>query len=236
MNIQSTDYEGRLNLFYESLLSIGDTAIDIGAHSGRHTIPMAMKVGSTGKVIAFEPQPLIREKLKENIAAARLQNTVCIECCALGNYEGNVDFTIAVDLPEESGFRKRHVYNGSTSIEIITVDVRKLDSYSFDQLKFIKIDTEGAELDVVLGSVRIVEAHRPVIAFEFGAASFLSYHDKPELMYQFFDQRYYSIYDILGKKLNADSFVKSSIDQNIWDYIAIPNERSALESVKIVKI
>ena len=35
------DYEQMLETFYKGLLSPGDTCIDVGAHTGRHTLPMA---------------------------------------------------------------------------------------------------------------------------------------------------------------------------------------------------
>jgi FkbM family methyltransferase len=234
MNIHPTDYEARLNIFYEALLREGDWAVDVGAHSGRHSIPMAKKIGPTGKVLSFEPQPLIRQQLLNNVITASFQNRVCVESCALSNFEGHVDFTIAVDLPEESGLRKRHAYNGPTSFETISVPVRKLDSFEFEHLAFIKLDTEGAELDVALGASSTLAKHKPVVAFEFGAASYLSYHDTPELMHDFFTRHHYIILDILGQVLTRDSFVQSSRNQVIWDYIAIPSQHFANHVGKLV--
>ena len=47
-------YEERLQNFYQNILEKGDIVVDVGAHSGRHTIPLAFTVGPEGKVITFE--------------------------------------------------------------------------------------------------------------------------------------------------------------------------------------
>jgi len=53
------DYELMLEQIYRAALRPGDIAVDIGAHEGRHTLPMARAVGPSGSVFAFEPcQPL----------------------------------------------------------------------------------------------------------------------------------------------------------------------------------
>jgi precorrin-6B methylase 2 len=55
---------------YEAVLQPGDTVIDGGAHSGKHTIPMAHAVGSAGRVFAFEPSPKPYGRLSKNLAEA----------------------------------------------------------------------------------------------------------------------------------------------------------------------
>ena len=45
----------------------GDIAIDVGANLGWFTVILAKQVGRQGKVIAFEPEPLNFQLLKDNI-------------------------------------------------------------------------------------------------------------------------------------------------------------------------
>ena len=45
----------------------GDTVFDVGANIGCFSVPFAKKVGSNGKVYAFEPQPFINKLLKKNM-------------------------------------------------------------------------------------------------------------------------------------------------------------------------
>ena len=61
------DYEAIIEEVYEGVLRPGDVAIDIGAHCGRHTIPLAKRVGAAGKVIAVEPLPMCRTELRRRL-------------------------------------------------------------------------------------------------------------------------------------------------------------------------
>lgn len=54
----SPDYERMLERFYCQVLQNGDIAVDVGAHIGRHTFPMASSIGTRGLVYAFEPLPV----------------------------------------------------------------------------------------------------------------------------------------------------------------------------------
>ena len=56
------DFEAKLEAFYNQLDLDGTTIIDIGAHIGRHAIPLAKKIGPAGLLYAFEPIPLIRNR------------------------------------------------------------------------------------------------------------------------------------------------------------------------------
>ncbi|MEM7197982.1 MAG: hypothetical protein AAF352_06405, partial [Pseudomonadota bacterium] len=53
-------FEDFLEEFYTKLDLKGKTVIDIGAHAGRHAIPLAQLVGVEGIVLAFEPVPAVR--------------------------------------------------------------------------------------------------------------------------------------------------------------------------------
>ena len=52
----------------------GDTVFDVGANIGCFSVPFAKKVGSNGKVYAFEPQKFIFNLLKENAVCNELNN------------------------------------------------------------------------------------------------------------------------------------------------------------------
>ncbi|MDQ2971765.1 MAG: FkbM family methyltransferase, partial [Pseudomonadota bacterium] len=87
------DYEQMLEEFYTQLLEPGDTCIDVGAHVGRHTLPMARRIGTGGKVFAFEPISFVAAKLQAELDAdADLAATVHLSQCALADTEGEIDF------------------------------------------------------------------------------------------------------------------------------------------------
>jgi len=63
------DFEQMLEDYYREVLGPGEACIDVGAHVGRHTFPMAHCVGSKGRVFAFEPIPAIAAQLRSSIKA-----------------------------------------------------------------------------------------------------------------------------------------------------------------------
>ena len=224
-------YEERLQNLYSGILQEGDCAIDIGAHTGRHCIPMACQTGAGGMVIAFEPNPDIAEVLKNRIDILALDQTNIYEC-ALSHEKAETTFVVAVDLPEESGLKRRATYNAPTDTKEITVQVNKLDDFNIEHPKFLKIDTEGAEYDVLRGSNETLSSYHPVIAFEFGAASYSSYNVDPHDLFQYLSKLGYILFSIFGQKLDEEDFCEASVKQDYWDYVACtPDDSAKVQSI-----
>ena len=219
------DFEAKLEAFYNQLDLDGTTIIDIGAHIGRHAIPLAKKIGPAGLLYAFEPIPLIRNRLNENIYVSGLNNVVVLPF-ALSTKREVADFTYIPNLPEESGLKERRIYNDVPSeFQKIKVGVFQLDDLIplGSKVSFLKIDVEGGELDVFLGAGKLLASSRPIVAFECGAASFLGYHEAPDRIFNIFHALGYQIFAITGgRMLTKEVFSKSSYAQNFWDYIAFP--------------
>ncbi len=51
----------------------GDTAVDVGAGTGFWTIPLAKRVGSTGRVIAVDVEPVMLDEIRTLAAAERIE-------------------------------------------------------------------------------------------------------------------------------------------------------------------
>ena len=220
------DFEAKLQEFYESVLEPGMNAIDVGAHAGRHSVELVRCV-SGGKVIAYEPIPDMYERLIElcNENAA-LGSALEVYPYALSNSEGTIDFCIAEDAPWYSGILERQ-YDMPTRVRHISVESHKLDNLIDESLPihYIKIDTEGAEWEVLKGAVQLIKRCRPFISFEFGECSYRNYEVDPKDVFEFFERSGYRLYDITGKLLDKEAFSKSSVDQHVWDYLAIPKEK-----------
>ena len=60
-------YDALQLLLISQNLQEGDTALDIGAHTGEYAIMMTAICGHAGRVIAFEPNPYARRMLNRNI-------------------------------------------------------------------------------------------------------------------------------------------------------------------------
>lgn len=221
----TADYEQLLEQFYRTLLRPGDVAIDAGAHTGRHTVPIAQLIAPGGKVFAFEPLPFARAEL-ERVTARDVG--VVVQPFALSDQEGEDEFVVAVDMPGYSGLKTR-TYDGQTRVERISVNVRTLDGLfaHANRLNYVKIDAEGGELGILRGSTALLERFAPVVTFEFGANSLGSYGITVEDMAEFWRDKKYLLYDILGRPLDLQRFAASAHTQEVWDYVALPEPRAA---------
>lgn len=219
------DYEAMLEAFYSRLDLRDAEVVDVGAHAGRHAIPLARAAGMGGTVHAFEPLPHVRAQLAQNLAAGKCNNVV-VYPFALSDRPRQASFTFVPNLPEESGLKRRHAYNATpSSFEEIPVKVMRLQDALPEgaRVRFIKIDVEGGELDVLRGSVGILERCRPVVAFECGAASYLGYHDTPDEIFEIFRSRGYAVHAITGEVIaDLGVFREATRVQAFWDYVAFP--------------
>jgi FkbM family methyltransferase len=131
--------------FIQAFLREGETYIDVGANIGVTTIPAAITVGNSGKVIAFEPHPRTVNYLRENILLNRLDN-VEIQNYALGDVQGTTYFT------NKSSDDMNKVI--STDKSNIQVPISLLDSFTeqCDKISLLKVDVEGYEKFVFAGA------------------------------------------------------------------------------------
>jgi len=147
---------------YLSSLGSGDVFLDVGAHIGKYTIPAAKRVGRNGLVIAIEPHPENYKTLTENIKLNDLNNVIALNIAAWKE-EGILKLFIG----DTHG---RHSVKRCLGLGYVEVRAKALDEV-IDQLKvrrvnLIKIDVEGAELEVLKGLARTLEKYRPTVIVE----------------------------------------------------------------------
>jgi len=154
---------------------------------------------------------------------------------ALSTAPGLAEFNFVPNLPEESGLKERKYYNAPPApFEKIPVKVARLDDVLPEgaPVRFVKMDVEGGERDVLLGAPRLLDRCRPIVAFECGAASFLGYHDAPEEIYRMFATRGYRVYSITGEWIQDEAqFRAASYRQAYWDYVAFAEGDHALAAL-----
>lgn len=223
LDIPNDDYESILQHFYSVMLREGDIAVDVGAHVGRHTLPMANRVGATGKVIAFEPLPHLCDRLAGVISASGCLN-IELHNIALSRETGQAEFVHVEDAPGLSGLMHRTSQDGHI-IKKITVPVDILDNIvPVDRpVKFIKIDAEGADFFILQGAKRILAQDRPVVVFESGKVKSLpagSYGYTQAEFEKFFKTYRYALYDIGGFKFNYCYWNIPTLN----DFVALPFE------------
>lgn len=146
----------------------GDVAIDIGAHKGAMTHWMRWSVGPTGSVYAFEPQPLLAELLQQ-MASVYLGENVIVENQCLSSTSGRATLHVPEGGPSPSASLEFPTQPMS-SHDDYSVSTTTLDEYvahrGLDQVRLIKCDVEGHELEVFRGGAKLLSEHRPHLLFE----------------------------------------------------------------------
>ena len=148
----------------------GFVAFAIGANSGSHTLVMAGRAGPAGRVFAAEPNPAARRRLEENVRLNRLENVVPLSC-AFSDREGRMELFVPVEGTANRGVASLYPGNVNYRKQAVEVEVRTLDGEvagrGLDRLDFIKVDTEGNELNVLRGGRETLLRCRPLVVFEY---------------------------------------------------------------------
>jgi len=185
----------------------GDVVFDIGANFGMHSLYAARLVGTAGQVYAFEPVPSNLQLLYRNLRLNRLQAVVTVVPKAVSD---SPETFLEMYLPADSLAVTASLRPAAGDLSVTRVANVRLDDFAcaeVQRLRLIKIDVEGAELEVLRGGVNLLRRVRPLLLIEvhgfalpqFGAnvemlQSFLAelgYHEKPLDAPQFRDQEYY---------------------------------------------
>ena len=139
----------------------GGTILDVGANIGTHTVALAKKVGTNGRVIAFEPQRMIYQNLCANVSLNRLTN---VDCLQKGVGKESAVFHMPIMDPEtQQNFGAFEIsgYKTGEPVEIITID-----SLSLEACSLIKVDVEGMEKEVLTGANDTIRQFRPLMFVE----------------------------------------------------------------------
>src|SRR5215471_4698110 len=199
----------RLDVWAEALeklrpyIPVGGTVIDVGAYIGDHTATFLNMVGDTGKVIAFEPNPVAFECLRRNLG--HHANLVKMQC-ALGHCHQWV--SLVLDSGDLSACRVVGDDKGKvtmTTMDTITQTLTRLD--------FLKIDAEGYEPLILNAAKLTLTRFRPAILIEMNPFMLGKYG--------------FEVHDVEWR-LERLGYVSASNfggDGNYTDILYVPNER-----------
>jgi FkbM family methyltransferase len=167
-------------IFYLEYLREGMTVFDVGANVGELTLLFSRFVGAGGVVHAFEPCGQTFERLESVCRAASLRN-VRLNRLALAEDENPVSLHVYEDDYMSWNTRaRRPLEDYGIDIKPLAIEetaATTLDLYcernEVEGIDLLKIDVEGAELQVLLGARRmLVERRVRCVTFEFGQTTF----------------------------------------------------------------
>jgi FkbM family methyltransferase len=135
--------------------------VDVGAHIGSATLPASFLFQ---EVVALEPCAATFGRLQLNLAINRRENVLAIHTGA-GSKEGEDWLTFAEG---QSGGASLQPENNRKHRERIRLTT--LDALISGPVDFVKVDTEGWDLEVLRGASRILRDHQPDLFLELGSA------------------------------------------------------------------
>jgi FkbM family methyltransferase len=143
----------------------GHTVVDIGANKGAYTYWLSKATGTTGRVVAFEPQPRLANHLHELRHDFRLANVEIVNA-ALSETPG-VGQLLQPAANPLGGATLAPLEGSVASLE---VRLETLDRFFGDcagaTVGFIKCDVEGHELSVLRGGESLLRRDRPALLLE----------------------------------------------------------------------
>lgn len=158
--ISSVVWEPHVASVLRYFIESGMRCADVGANMGLHTLEMALRVGAEGKVFAFEPNPVMAERLRKNLTLnPELADRVEVVVTALS------------DAPEELSIID-HRGNatlrpvGERGVDHQVCRAARLDDLALGKLDVLKIDVEGMEENVLRGAAKLLRDFHPVIVVE----------------------------------------------------------------------
>lgn len=147
------DYEPLSRAFLEAHVRPGHHAVDVGAHIGLYTLLLGRLVGPDGRVTSVEPAAENLEYLRANLAGNGLDDRVEVVVAAASAAAGRARFHITGSSDSHGLF----AHPNTATVRVVEVDTVRLDDI-VTGADFVKIDTEGAELETIEGFRRGLSA------------------------------------------------------------------------------
>jgi FkbM family methyltransferase len=144
-------------------LRAGDHVWDVGANIGYLALVAAGMVGPSGRVVAIEPDPDCAHAIRTNATLNGLEATIAVIEAAASDSTGTADLVVVAD---RLWTRLASVGDHDLNERTLTVATIALDDVRQPPPALIKIDVEGAELDVVAGMTRLLREARPIVVCE----------------------------------------------------------------------
>jgi FkbM family methyltransferase len=193
------------------------TYVDVGTNRGQ-VLRDAVRIAPHGRHIAFEPIPELAREVRR-----AFPDVDCREK-ALGAEAGQARFCHFRKLDGWSGLRRSpEVSDADGDPEFITVQVSTLDE-ELDGVRprVVKIDVEGAELQVLQGARSLLADTRPVLIFEHVAAASRLYDTQPGSVWDVLAESGYEVFSVTGEgPFSRLAFVEAG---EVVNWLATPLE------------
>ncbi len=203
---------------------------DVGANVGIMALQFA-KAAPRGRVYAFEPTDYAFNKLLRNLSLnPQIGNVVPVQTFVSKKSSKDHDLKAysswKVDSKKPS---ETHPVHGGTAMPAGDVPAITLDDFcaneNISSLDFIKIDTDGYEMDVLRGAKNCLKSMRPQIIFEIGLYVMKEHNISFMDYWRFFEPLGYDLFNSANKKpVNPENYRKVIPAKGTIDILALPKE------------
>lgn len=206
----------------------GDVVIDVGAHTGDSTIPLALAAGPDGRVLALEPNPYVFAVLEQNARLNPTKTAIIPLNFAASAESGLVTFEYS-----DAGFcnggrhegisrwRHGHAFSLQVNGEHLPSWMQSHQPDLIDRVRFIKVDAEGYDLAVLESMSLLIDRLRPFVRAE--VYRYLS-PARRQALFKFFASRGYDLRRVVDDANYAGKPLTAS-DMERWrhfDVFAVP--------------
>jgi FkbM family methyltransferase len=151
----------------------GDFVIDVGAHTGDSTVPLALACGPTGRVLALEPNRHVYKILEQNASLNAGRTRIDCRCCAATPDDGTFVFHYgdasfcnggAGGSRNWNPFRKKFPLQveGRNLLQILRSEYAECLPW----LSYVKVDAEGFDRQILESILPILRERQPVVRTE----------------------------------------------------------------------
>lgn len=193
-------YDSRLQAAIRRFTPRGGTCVDVGANIGTTALPMAYFSGDQGRVVAFEPHPMLHSRLQRHVEANEMARFVEVRSEALSDRNGDCKLA-AVEQSARNHGQSFVVQNRSVSG--CSVPTRTLDGIiaelGIDHVSLVKMDVQGSETMVLRGGADVLSRCRPLLLTEVSSCDLEQAGTSAKEMLGIIEMYGYNIYRISKK-------------------------------------
>lgn len=215
------EWESHLLNIFNQLVHPGDIVLDLGAYVGTHSVFLSTLVGPDGKVYSFEPYMSSYIALVFNLLQNKCNNAISYNY-AIGKEEDGKMYLPDCDETQKQNMGAMTLQNTPTTHPVQVKTLDQLFHQQLPSLRLIKIDCESMELDVIIGALKLIQEHKPILIIEI--------HYENREVYSGIDQHLFSN-DYTYKQQLPSSYTNYAWT---WDFLYI--HESMIENTDIVTL
>lgn len=198
-----------------ALIGLDGTYVDIGTNRGQW-LAQVLRSAPNGRHLVFEPNPRLCTQIAGRYPGVEIRSL------ALSHQAGTASFCQFRNLDGFSGLKRRPEI--ADDYDMIDVRVARLDDEIGDYApSLIKIDVEGAEVDVLLGARETLTQHHPAVVFEHQAAPAALYQHSSAELWDALASLEYRVFSLIGDGPFAqDEFAAGAATDAQLNWLAVP--------------